>query len=281
MHRRNFLAASAATVGAGMLMSRCLKAEESSTKMRLSCSTIMFSSLTIEDALKQIATLGFDAVDIWSAHAGCPHLDDVLDRLGPDGLMEQLEANELDLYSFSTYKGGYAKYAALLGECGGGVAIQGSTRPVPADQLVPAMKQFLEGLKPLAELAEKYDSYLAIENHGNALLDSVDSLKAFTDLNDNPRLGIALAPYHIQRLDQSVTEAIRACGDQLLYIYMWQHAPNEEQLPGVGPTDMKPWVKALSEIEFKYPLSPFMHHEPEPEEMAKLLRQSVDYLVNA
>ena len=28
--------------------------------------------------------LGFEGVDVWSAHAGCPHLDDVLDRLGAE-----------------------------------------------------------------------------------------------------------------------------------------------------------------------------------------------------
>ena len=72
------------------------------------------------------------------------------------------------------------------------------------------MKQFLESLKPELELAEKYDSYLAIENHsGNSLLNFVDSIKAFTDLNRHPRLGIALAPYHIQR-----NERIGRRGDQ-------------------------------------------------------------------
>ena len=61
------------------------------------------------------------------------------------------------------------------------MAIQGSTGPCKPNELTSKMRGFLDGLKPLADLAEKHDSYLAIENHGHALLDSLDSLKAFVD----------------------------------------------------------------------------------------------------
>ena len=283
--RRNFLRAaagstlalsSATALHAGTL---ALKDDsKASWSMQLACSSIAFASLPIEQAVAKIAGLGFDAIDIWSAHAGCPHLDDVLDRLGPSGLKDLLEQHELDLYSFSVYSGGYERYAELLGACGGGVAVRGSSGPVPPEELTTRMRQFLEGLKPLAELAEANDSYIAIENHGNALLDSVDSFKAFADLNTNERLGIALAPYHVQRLDESVIDAIRACGEHLSFIYMWQHEPATAQLPGIGPADMKPWLEALSEIGYDYPITPFMHQEPEPEAMELALEQAKTYL---
>ena len=90
-----------------------------------------------------------------------------------------------------------AKYAELLGGVGGGVAIQGSAGACKPEELTPKMRAFLESLKPLIELAEKNNSRLAIENHGNSLLDLLDSFKAFVDLNTSPRLGLALAPYHL------------------------------------------------------------------------------------
>ncbi len=95
-------------------------------RMRLSTSSIHFMGLPIEQACERIARLGFEAIDIWSAHQGCPHLDDVAKRLGPEGLKEVLAKNKLKLFAFSVYKGGYAKYAKLLGEAGGGVAVRGS-----------------------------------------------------------------------------------------------------------------------------------------------------------
>jgi len=140
------------------------------------------------------------------------------------------------------------------------------------------MKAFLEGLKPELELAEKHDCYLAVENHGNALLNKLDSFKAFVDMNSHPRLGIALAPFHVQRQEESVVDAIRVCGDQLLFFYAWQNAPGTGQLPGIGPADCEPWIGALAEIGFRWPVNPFMHHEPEPDEMSAALAQSCKYL---
>jgi len=247
--------------------------------MRLSTSSIHFMQLSIEQACERIAGLGFEGIDIWSAHEGCPHLDDVAERLGPEGLKELLAKHRLELFAFSVYRGGYARYAELLGKAGGGVAIQGSTAPCEPRELTARMRAFLEGLKPLADLAEEHDSYLAIENHGNALLDSLDSLKAFVDANASPRLGIALAPYHLQRGKASVPEAIRICGGQLFFFYAWQHHPDAQQLPGVGPTDMTPWIQALADVRYRGYVNPFMHGHPEPDIMAAGLATSREYLL--
>jgi sugar phosphate isomerase/epimerase len=246
--------------------------------MRLSTSSIHYLKLPIEQACERISQLGFEAIDIWSAHQGCPHLDDVVKRLGADGLKKVLEANRLKLFAFSVYAGGYPRYAELLGQMGGGVAIQGSAGPCPPDQLTDQMRKFLEALKPQAELAEKQNSYLAIENHGHALLHSLDSLKAFVDLNRSPRLGIALAPYHLQAAKISVEEAIGVCGQQLLFFYAWQHAGGTEQLPGHGPTEFKPWIAALAKAGYRGFVNPFMHGDLEPDVMSAALTKSRDYL---
>jgi len=246
--------------------------------MRLSTSSIHFMQLSIEQACERIAKLGFEAIDIWSAHEGCPHLDDVAKRLGPEGLKELLAKHKLKLFAFSVYRGGYERYAELLGKSGGGVAVRGSSGPCKPEELTARMRKFLDGLKPLAELTEKHNSYLAIENHGNALLCSQDSFKAFVDNNTSPRLGIALAPYHVQTQKASVPKAIRICGKQLLFFYAWQSYKGSEQLPGVGPTDMTPWIKALAEVPYSGYVNPFMHGHPEADVMAANLAKSRDYL---
>lgn len=247
-------------------------------RMRLSTSSIHFMELPIEKAVERIAGLGFEAIDIWSAHEGCPHLDDAASRLGPDGLRDLLEKHKLKLFAFSVYQGGYERYAELLGKAGGGVAVQGSAGPCQPEELTARMRQFLEGLKPAVELAEKHNSYLAVENHGSSLLDSLDSLKAFVDANGSPRLGIALAPYHLQAAQASVPEAIRLCGKHLFFFYAWQNQPESQQLPGVGPTDMKPWLQALAEVRYRGCVNPFMHGHPGTEVMTANLAKARDYL---
>jgi len=283
LNRRNFLRAvgfSGVVVITKPALSTWAQETQAGEKwrMRLSTSSIHFMELPIEQACERIARLGFEAIDIWSAHAGCPHLDDVAKRLGPEGLKKLLAKHKLKLFAFSVYKGGYARYAELLGKAGGGVAVRGSAPPCKPEELTARMRKFIEDLKPLVELAEKHNSYLAIENHGGALLCSLDSFKAFVDINTSPRLGIALAPYHIQTLKALVPEAIRICGKQLFFFYAWQHYPGAKQLPGIGPTDMTPWIRALADVRYRGYVNPFMHGHPEPDVMAANLAKSRDYL---
>ncbi len=280
--RREFLEKGAlglAAISEGAVkMHAAAPAAGSPWRCRLSTSSIQFRRLPLEQACQRIAQLGFEGIDIWSAYEGCQHLDEALSRLGPDGLRGLLEKQRLKLYAFSCYVGGYTKYAALLGQAGGGVAIQGSAAPCPPSELVAKMKAFLESLKPLVDLAEKQSSYLAIENHGDSLLNTIDSFKAFTDLNPSARLGLALAPYHLQAIDASVEQAIRLAGKQLFFFYAWQKQPGTGQLPGHGPTDFRPWLKALAAMNYRWYVNPFMHGESEPDAMSAALKKARAYL---
>lgn len=272
MNRRDFLHLGA--TGA-LALAGCASPSRSprsdGTGLRLSTSSIHFRRLALEAACERIAALGFAAVDLWSAHEGCPHLDDALNRLGPAGLKQLLARLNLRLGSFSTYVGGYARYAALLGGAGGGVAIQGSAGPCAPTELVGQMRKFFETLKPLVELLEQHESWLAIENHGAALLDSPESFQAFVDLNPFRRVGIALAPYHVQARNDSVEAAIRIAGGQLLFFYAWQKGDGLAQLPGHGPTDFAPWLRALRDVGYTRYVNPFMHGEVEPDAMTRAL----------
>ena len=80
-------------------------------------------------------------------------------------------------------------------------------------------------------------------------------------------------PEHLRRspLSASIEEAIGVCGKQLFYIYAWQRAPGTGQLPGIGPTDCTPWIAALAKADYQWYVNPFMHHQPEPDAMAKVL----------
>jgi sugar phosphate isomerase/epimerase len=277
MNRREFLAL-AAGAAAGPMAALAADPAPAPWRLRLSTSSIHFKDLPIEQACERIAALGFEAIDIWCAYDNCPHLDDVLNRLGPEGLQQLLARTRLKLFAFSTYLGGYPKYAELLGRAGGGVAIQGSTGPCPPAELTQRMRAFLESLKPQVELAEKHNSYIAMENHGTALLDSPDSFKAFVELNRSPRLGLALAPYHLQSINASVPDTIRIAGSQLFFFYAWQNSPDMGQLPGHGPADFGPWLAALAEIRYRGYVNPFRHGHVEAGKMADALAKSRDYL---
>jgi len=281
--RRGFLKAAGAGAAAGVawplldcVSGGALAAEK--WQMRLATSSIQFKQLPLAQACQEIAKLGFEAIDIWDAFDGNKHLEEA-EKLGGDGLKELLEKNKLKLSAFSVYATGYQRYAELLGKAGGGVAVRscegGKFKP---EDVPERMKKFLETLKPLVELAEKHNGFLAIENHGSSLLDSPDSFKAFVDNNTSPRVGVAVAPYHLQALKASVPDVIRTCGKQFFFFYAWQNAPDFKQLPGVGPADMTPWLQALADIQYARYVNPFMHGHPATEDMVANLATSREYL---
>ena len=281
--RRAFLQTTLQTTVAGGLLASlpvsALWAEDRQPpkKPKFSCSTINFTSLPLDQACERIAALQFDAVDIWG-YLGCQHLKEVADHLKAEGLKALLERHHLKLGSVTVYGATYPPYAKLIGECGGSIVVRGSRRR-RKDNVTEDMKDFLEELKPELALCEEHDSYLAIENHsGGDLLDRTDTIKAFVDQNQHKRLGIALAPYHLMHHRESVADAIRICGKQLLFIYFWTNEAEEKQMPGIGQTDVSGWVRALKEIEYAHFITPFMHHEPAPDRMAELHRTTRQYL---
>jgi sugar phosphate isomerase/epimerase len=297
MDRRNFLSRTAcstvaAAAGASLLGQTAVQAAEKNRwKMRLSTSTVQFSSLSVEKACQQIAALGYEGIDFWPMKIfKCPHLDEIEHRLGADGLKEILAKNHLKLYAFTCYLAGpqgtpdyitgYQKYADLLAKAGGGVAVCSSPAQKNRGDVRARMKALMEELKPQAELAEKCNSYLAIENHSDRLLSSLDSFKTFVEMNRSPRIGIALAPYHLQAAGISVEDTIRAAGEQLFFFYAWQHGKDMQQLPGVGPTDCTPWLSALAEVNYRWYVNPFMHGHPAVDEMSKGLATAKHYLDN-
>ena len=261
------------------------QAADKNWTMRLSTSSVQFSSLPVEDACARIAALGFEAIDFWPkapanmADLGCPHLDEIEKRLGPAGLKDLLAKHNLKLAAVTCYFVGYRKHAELLGKAGGGLAVRGSCK-ANGTNLHAEMKAFFEQLKPDLELAEKYNSYLAIENHSSGmLLNSSDSFKAFGELNPSRRIGIALAPYHLQTARISVEDVIATAGKQLFFFYAWQYGGGLKQLPGIGPTDCTPWIAALAKAGYSGYVNPFMHHHPQPDKMAAALATSRGYLI--
>jgi sugar phosphate isomerase/epimerase len=285
LDRRQFLRGTAAALALSGLSGRAIAEPVSPWRMRLAFSSVMLAELPIEEVCARASQMGFEAIDIWCPFDKCKHLADVVARLGPDGLKALLAKHKLALASFTTYrvgpeKVGFPAYADFIGKFGGGVVVRESEyKRVKPEDLTTAMRAFFEKLKPQIDKAAEAKVRLAIENHGDALLGTPDSFKAFVDLNPAPQhVGLAIAPYHLQNIQASVPEVIRIAGSQLLFFYAWQKADGMNQLPGHGPADFVPWLKALAKLNYQGLVSPFMHGNPKPEELTAAIVKACAYL---
>ena len=279
MSRRRLLLAATSMAPA----SEAFATTRESWPLRLATSSLLFWQSGIKEACRRIGSLGFQAVDIWSAFAHCTHLEEARANLGPAGTKKLLADNKLELCAMTVYWSGYEPFAEMLGQMGGGLVVRNSEaiRDGSGD-LTARMKVFLESLKPEIDLAAKYGGKIAVENHSGPtrLLNRTDSFKAFVDLNTSPYVGIALAPYHIQRNQEAVEQVIRTCGKQLWFFYAWQSGTGLDQLPGHGPTDFTPWLQTLRGVDYRGYLTVFMHGEIELAQMEAAVSKSVAYLKN-
>ena len=292
MTRRGFVrSTTAAIAGVSLYGISAARAKDnpenkSTWKMKLATSSVMFDKLPIEQVCERVARLGLQAVDIWAPFtwggAQCKHLADVKKRLGGKGLRELLTKHKLEVAAFTIYGHKLSQYWELIRDYGGGIVVRGAGagRAVEPKDLAPKMRAFFEKLKPEIELAEKSNTRLAIENHGGSLLSTPDSFKAFADLNPNKkRVGVALAPYHLQGYKTPVEDVIKIAGAQCLFLYAWQKGKGVAQMPGVGPVDFTPWVKALAEMKYPHYSSIFMHGHPSADKMEASVSKSREYLL--
>jgi sugar phosphate isomerase/epimerase len=200
-----------------------------------------------------------------------------MDEMGHEKFAALLRQHKLKLGILTRYDLGPFKLQpemAVLKKFGGKMVVCAGSGPknLTGTELKAAVKKFAEEMQPHIAAAEESGVVIAIENHGNNLIDSPESLKWFAEFTPSKNIGIALAPYHLPDNSETVADVIRALGEKVVHFYAWQHGmgctvklPKEQelmQMPGRGELDFVPILKALKEINYDGWTSVFMHPVP-------------------
>jgi len=271
--RRNFLAASAVTAASLATPNFALAAPRLKPKYILgSC---MYGYTAVAEIVPEVAKIGATALDIWPKVHG--NQREQLDEMGEEKFAALLKKHDITLGCITQYKLGpfglqnEMRLAKRLGcktiVCGGS-----GPRNLKGKELKAAVGTFIEKLKPHLEVAEETGVTIAIENHGNNLIDSPDSLKWLAELRTSKNLGIAFAPYHLEQDEKLQSDLIRTLGSSIAMFYAWQHGmgchvklPKEQellQMPGRGDLDFVPVFAALQDIKYEGWTEIFMHPVP-------------------
>ncbi len=271
MTRRQFgqlLAAGGIAAGASGL------AAGSEPLFRYIFSSCMYGTMDLAVILPEVAKIGAEFIDIWPRVHG--NQREQIEQIGHDAFAALLDRHGVKLGVLTHYDlGPFAlqeemqvarKFGAELLICGG----QGP-KDLTGRELRAAVKQFAEQMKPHVEAAGQAGVTIGIENHANNLIHSPDSVKWLAEFVPSPNLGIALAPYHLDQDPALLASLVRNLGDRMVMFYAWQHGKgsgqlpkNDEllQMPGRGPLDFGPIVKALRETNYTGFVSIFMHPYP-------------------
>lgn len=235
---------------------------------RLCCSTMLFAGHDRRATLAKIAELGFPAVDIWaSGHLasldaiGVPnlarHIDPEIDNA--KSLAQELRDFGLKLHALSIFRSDLPakiRRIELAAELGAECVI------FCADKT--SLEQFAEEtVAPVLARCEALGVRLALENHIDRAVDTIDSMARLAEMFASPAFGYALAPPHLVALGESPAEAIRVVGAERLHsVYLWDlkrgyqrdesihFGTGEEQMPGGGQIDFTTLDAALTEAGY-------------------------------
>ncbi|MHB8899053.1 MAG: sugar phosphate isomerase/epimerase family protein [Thermoguttaceae bacterium] len=235
----------------------------------------MYGKLPLAEVVGEVRKVGAARIDLWPAvHA---NQREQMEEMGPDRFVGLLEEHGISLGMTTRYDLGplgLGEELAVLKKFGASLVVTGSVGPknVTGAEAKAAVKVFVEQMKPHVELAEQCGVTIGIENHANALVASVDSIRYLAEMAASPNLGIALAPYHLPQDEKLLARLIEDLGPKLVHFYAWEHGkgcmeklPKEQelqQMPGRGSLDFRPLLAALKKIGYRRWVEIFMHPVP-------------------
>lgn len=270
-HRRDFLAAAAlAPTFAGELLAA--KPEYQPRYMLASC---MYGYQSLAEILPEVRKVGASTIDIWPKVHGSQR--EQVDELGEATFKAMLKKHDVRLGCITQYKlgpFGLQNEMRLAKRFGCKTMVCGGRGPVglKGSELKSAVAGFVEKMRPHLVVAEQTGVTIAVENHGNNLIDSPDSLKWLVELRPSHHLAVALAPYHLPQDEKLITSLIHDLKGGIEVFYAWQHGmgchkklPKEQellQMPGRGELDFRPLMQALAATQYDRWVEIFMHPVP-------------------
>jgi len=274
MDRRRFCrnaALGAAAVSGGTL----LGARKKAFRLNYIVASCMYGELPLADILPEVRKAGARHIDIWPRKHG--NQREQMEEMGHDAFAALLAKHGVKLGMLTRYDlgpFGLQKEMGVAQKLGGSILICGGRGPrkLTGDALKKAVGAFAEQMKPHIAAAEKHGVVIGVENHGNNLIESPDSMKWLAELAPSKHIGIALAPYHLAQDPAAIAKLIGELGERLVHFYAWEYGmgcmkklPKEQelmQMPGRGKLDFAPILAALRKINYRGWTSIFMHPVP-------------------
>lgn len=279
MNRRQFskqLALGVAVTGASTQF--VAAAKKRAFKFNYIVGSSMYGELPLSEILPDVRKTGAGHIDIWPRKHG--NQREQMEELGHDQFAAMLKEHRVKLGCLTHYDLGpfrlgkempvAKKFGCRMMVCGGS-----GPKKLKGDALKAAVKTFAEKMKPHLEVAEEHNVTIAIENHGNNVIDSPDSLRWLMEFRSSKNMKIAFAPYHLENLGIDAAgfgKLIEEFGNDIAMYYAWQHGmgctkklPKEQellQMPGRGDLDFAPTVAALKKVKYQGFTQIFMHPVP-------------------
>jgi len=226
--------------------------------MKIAYRTQPYKDYDISTALKQLAQLGYDGVELCLEHP-----DTNLDKLADDKIAivkDQLHENNLGLSSVSLHCN-FVENDACFSDLKRAIPI---TRKFDTDILVistgsikekeaTAQRTMLRSrLSELLALCDAYNITLALEPEPDFIIGTTAKMLSLIEEMKSERLKCNFDVGHSYISDPSLLEAISLLGEKIAHTHIEDIRSKQHYhlIPGEGDIDLKAVIKAFSRIGF-------------------------------
>ncbi len=262
------------TSGAAACALDALGAESTGKSFQLQyiLASSLFGTTALGEILPEVKRSGSEYIDIWPRR----HADqrEQIEKMGHGAFQELLRRHGVKLGISTRYDLGPYRLQdeiSFVKKFGGRLIVCGA-HAAAGKTVKEKVKSFVASMKTHVTVAEEQDVTIGIENHSGSLINTPDSIRYFGEFADSPKLGIALAPYHLPQEERVIARLITDLGPNMVHFYAWQHGmgcmkklPKEQemmQMPGYGPLDFTPVLAAMKKIDYRGWTEVFMHPVP-------------------
>jgi sugar phosphate isomerase/epimerase len=225
---------------------------------RIGFRTIGFRRFSADTAIRRIAAVGYDGVEICLEHPGLdPEEIDVLRgaALATVAAGESIEVASVSYHGdrdpLPTRWKRALRSIELASSMGTGTLIVNSPRPGP-DAPDDLEEQFHEQLERQLERAERLGVILAMEPEPGLLIDDVDDMLRLIERMDSEHLRVNLDVGHAFLTEDDVPGAIMRLGDLIVGAHIEDMPSGEHRhlVPGEGDMDLPAVLEALDATGF-------------------------------
>jgi sugar phosphate isomerase/epimerase len=274
--------------------------------MEIGCNTVAFRRESLDYALERIASAGYEFVEVEANLKWCPHADPWEDD--PLEFKQKVANHGFKGVSaigchreLITYEQGVKDIAQALEWChaaGVPVVLTGEGRLPPEMSIEQALDILKGRLERLAEVAEKNQVYLALEDHGSISL-TPDGLPRIINLVQNDWLGVNFDTANIHRGDYvgtdrggyewklgaktsySEIELLNKVVSKVRHTHIKDVIGRDAVVLGKGEVDILGCLKVLKEAGYQGVLSYETEGMQDPEESQSMIVASRTYLKEA
>lgn len=230
--------------------------------MKLGANSVLFGGYDLETAFKYTAMAGYDGIELSAIENMSEHL--VIDRwqqLVPS-IKQLAERYELELLAIEQPSRDPIKMErAMQAAVELGVPII-NCGPGGKSGDEASLRQTIDELGKLAQMAEKYGVTLCVKAHvGAAIYNTPTTLQAMGAIS-SPNFGIDMDPSHIFRANENPVDAIAAVIARVKHVHIRdckgrQQGPGkpEDQANGRGDIDLVGYVRVLHTHGYRGPVN--------------------------